>query len=284
MKVWQGKEDSMSRLVRPGIAVLALLCMVGCMQVDSLVKIKPDGSGTIEETVLMSREFIKQMEAMTSQMGAKQGEGASKGFNVFDQEEVKKKAGAMGEGVAYVSSKKVTVGDKEGYRVCYAFTDINKVKLNQNPGDKVPSSGPGNKEKKGEFIRFQFTRGNPATLIVRMPARKPGDKPEFSQKPKPEQGQDADMAMGMMSQMLKGMKITVAVEVEGAIVETNATHRQGSRITLMEMEFDKLIENQEKFKEFARSKPESLEEAKKIMKDLPGIKVEFNEEVRIRFR
>lgn len=276
----------MNKVINLSVAVMTLLCMVGCMQVDSLVKVKRDGSGTIEETVLMNREFIKQMEAMASQMGAKQGEGASKGFSLFDQEEVKKKASAMGEGVSYVSSKKVTVGDREGYKVCYAFADINKVKLNQNPGDKVPSSGagPGDKGKKGEFINFQFTKGNPATLIVRMPARKPGDKPEFSQKPKPEQGQDADMAMGMMSQMLKGMKITVAVEVEGAIVDTNATHRQGSRITLMEMEFDKLIENQEKFKEFARSKPESLEEAKKVMKDLPGIKVEFNEEVRIRFR
>ena len=276
----------MGRMARLGIVVVALLCMVGCMQVDSLVKVKRDGSGTIEETVLMNREFIKQMEAMASQMGAKQGEGASKGFNFFDQEEIKKKAGAMGEGVVYVSGKKVTVGNKEGYKVIYAFTDINKVKLNQNPGDKVPSSGagPGDKGKKEEFIRFQFTKGNPATLIVRMPSPKPGDKTKLPKDPKPQQGQDADMAMGMMSQMLKGMKIAVAVEVEGAIVETNATHRQGSRITLMELEFDKLIQNQEKFKEFARSKPENLEEAKKVMKDLPGIKVELNEEVRIRFR
>lgn len=275
----------MGRVAKLGVAVMALLCMVGCMQVDSLVRVKQDGSGTIEETVLMNREFIKQMEAMASQMGAKQEEGTSKGFNLFDQEEVKKKASAMGEGVTYVSSEKVTVGDKEGYKVCYAFADVNKVKLNQNPGDKVPSSGagPGDKGEKDEFIRFQFTKGNPATLIVRMPARKPGEKPELPKEPKPE-GQDADMAMGMMSQMLKGMKITVAIEVEGAIVETNATHRQGSRITLMEMEFDKLIQNQEKFKEFAKLKPESLEEVKKVMKDLPGIKVELNEEVKVKFR
>ena len=92
------------------------------------------------------------------------------------------------------------------------------------------------------------------------------------------------MGMGMMSQMFKGMRIAIAIEVEGAIVETNATHRKGSRVTLMEMDFDKLLENQEKFKLFAESKPETFEETKALMKDLPGIKVEMNPEVQIKFK
>ena len=47
--------------------------------------------------------------------------------------------------------------------------------------------------------------------------------------------------MMMMQQMFKDMKISLAVEVAGRIVETNAEYRDGSRVTLMEMDFNKVL-------------------------------------------
>ncbi len=287
----------MGRVIKLGTGVLMLLCLVGCIQVDTVVKLKPDGTGTIEETVLMSKEFVKQMEMMVTQMatelGAEEKEGeTAKGFDMFNEDELKEKASALGEGVTYVSGKKVVTGEAEGFHATYAFTDINKLKLNQNPSDKAPSEaggpGPGAKGETQELIRFQFTKGSPATLVVKMPSQKPAAKPAVSEKPEPEEDegmeeQDA-AAMEMMKQMFKGMKIAIAIEVEGSIVETNATHREGSRVTLMEIDFGKLIEDAEKFKKFAEREPETIEEVKSLMKDLPGIKVELNEQVMIKFK
>jgi hypothetical protein len=76
----------------------------------------------------------------------------------------------------------------------------------------------------------------------------------------------------------------MAIEVEGVVVQTNATHREGSRITMMELDFGKLLEMPEKLLQFSQLEPETLEDAKKFMKDLPGIKAEMNKEVMIKFK
>jgi hypothetical protein len=86
-----------------------------------------------------------------------------------------------------------------------------------------------------------------------------------------------------MKQMFSGMKIAMAIDVEDSVVETNAIHQSGSRITLMELDFDKLLANQDKMLEMNRVKPKTLEEAKQILKDIPGIKAEMNRVVEIRF-
>ena len=275
----------MGKAVNLGISVLALLCLVSCVQVNTVVKVKNDGSGTVEETVVMRKEAIEQMGAMASKFGMKEKDGSlEKGFQFFDMDKLKKRAANMGKGVTLDSAEKLAIGDKEGYQVVYKFSNINNLKINQNPGDRVPSGsagGAGAQSKEKENIEFQFTKGRTAVLTIKMPSH------EFKKKPKkksPVQEQELQQAMAMMSQFMKGMKVSVAVEVEGTIVDTNAALKEGSKITLMEMDFDKLLANQDVFKKFIGASPESLEEAKKMMKDIPGIKIEPNQEVTIKFR
>ena len=50
----------------------------------------------------------------------------------------------------------------------------------------------------------------------------------------------------------------------------------------MSMDFGKLLADPEKFKAFADSGADSVEAAKKMMKDIPGIEVDLNPEVRIK--
>ena len=90
--------------------------------------------------------------------------------------------------------------------------------------------------------------------------------------------------MRQMKKMFEGMKVTIAIDVQGAIVQTNATHREGPRVTLMELDFGKLLEMPEHLKKFSQSMPETMEDAKNLMKDLPGIKLDLNEEVTIKFK
>jgi len=279
---------------------LLFLSLAGCFQVSTLVRVRPDGSGTIEETFLMSKELVEQMKAMEKQMAgafadgnnkqAKKNKGKDKeALSILNVDELKKKANELGEGTTYVSSKRVTTDKFEGYKAIYAFKDINKLKFNQNPGGNMPGSRDGGKEvdSKKEIIVFKLTKGNPSQLVVKMPKEKPVDKPEES---KEEVKQDkiddpnSEMVMAQMKEMFGGMKIGLAVEVMGTIVQTNATHREGSMITLMEMDFGKLFAQPEDLKKFSTVKPNTIEDAKKLMKDIPGIKVELNKEVTIDFR
>ena len=291
------------QIMKAGGIGLILLSMVSCLQIDTLIKVKHDGSGSIEETFMMSKEVVQLMKGMVGQMMegmAESGKGppakqpeqkqAMESFNLFDEAKLKQEAGAKGEGVTYVSGKKIATDAFEGYRAVYAFADINKLRLNQNPSDSVPSdpsgSGSGNKE---EHVTFHFTKGAPATLIVKLPEEKPVKKDDAAEsaeapKPSPVEKQQSEMMLAQMKQMFKGMKIAMAIEVEGAVVQTNATHREGSRITMMELDFGKLLEMPEKLLQFSQLEPETLEDAKKFMKDLPGIKVEMNKEVMIKFK
>jgi len=306
----------MKKLLVLGLIVILLLALTGCIQVDTLIKVKPDGSGVIEETFLMNKAFVQQMKAMMEEMakqmqqqmeqqadqqvteGKKQGEPQQEKevqekpepFDIFNEKELKEKAGELGEGVTYLSGSKIVTDDYEGYKAIYAFKDIEKIRINQNPGEKVPSGpqqgGPDSKTKK-EYITFIYTKGKPAELLIKLPAQKPKEKSEDVPEDKPSEPTDDPQAEAMtaqMKQLFEGMKIAVAVEVKGTIVKTNATYRDGSKVTLMELDFGKLIKMADKFKKFSLAQPKTLEETKQFMKDIPGIKVELNEEIKIMFQ
>ncbi len=281
--------------LKAAMAVLLAVSLIGCLQSDTLIKVKSDGSGTIEETFMMKKEIVQMMQGMAGQM---MGGGEAKpskqpkaegGFDLFDEAKLKKEAADKGEGVTYISGQKFATDQFEGYKAIYAFADINKLQYNQNPSDNMPSK-PGGDAKSAdekEYITFAFTKGKPATLVVRMPEKKSDLKDASADKaPKAEtpDSKESEMMMEQMKQMLGGMKIAMAIEVAGSVIKTNATHQQGSRITLMEMDFGKLLENSEKLALFNQLKPESLQDAKEIMKDLPGIKAELNKEVTIKFK
>lgn len=290
----------MKRVIKLLSAVLTLLFLTGCMQLETLIKVKPDGSGTVEETLLINKTFLKNrrlpigetIESGTSKTQPK------KRVEIFDEAILKEKAEVMGKGVTYISGKKLTTEEAEGYQATYAFTDINNLKISQSPVGKAPDASAGATPQirfQEGFITFQFTKGPPAILTIKQPSSEPTDKPKTSvEEPpaadKPESQKDefdellTSMLQEIFKELLKGINIKMAVEVEGNIIETNAAYREDSRVTLMDIDFNQLLENQEKFKQFYESQHTSIEEIKKLMKDLPGIKVDLNEEVKIKFK
>ena len=136
-------------------------------------------------------------------------------------------------------------------------------------------------KSKKEPVKFEFTKGSPAALTVKLPQPKPGDLPK--ERPQaPAGGQD--MAMMMMQQMFKDMKISLAIEVAGRIVQTNAEYKDASRVTLMEMDFNKVLGNPEKFKALSQAQPKTIEEAKALVKGTEGIKAETQPVVTVKFQ
>ncbi len=271
-------------------AVLTVLGLSGCLDIEKTVKLKADGSGTVEEKIVMSKATVAQMEQMAAGFGGlvekkKEGKPAAKDFGLMDEKKLKEAAAKMGEGVTCVGAKKIETETGSGYLATYAFKDINTLKLDQNPGDSMPAPGgvraPGGPGKsKVEPVTFQFAKGTPASLTVKMPVPELTPKKEKKEQPA---GMET-MAMQMMQQMFKDMKITMAVEVPGAITETNAEYQVGARVTLIEMDFNKLLANPEKFKQLAVENPKTLQESKALMKGIDGVKIETAPEVKIKFQ
>ena len=104
----------------------------------------------LEETVLMSQDFINQMKQMATSFGGgeiEENKDASAYHNVDDS---KKQALKMGEGVEYVSSKPLERDGKLGHFVIYSFKDITKIKVDENPADNMMSSSGMGKDKEAK--------------------------------------------------------------------------------------------------------------------------------------
>jgi hypothetical protein len=183
--------------------------------------------------------------------------------------------------VTFVSSKPIKTADRVGRVATYAFTDITKLKVDQKPqtGDL-----PAPTEAGGEDMLFRFARkpAGTSTLTVVFPeakleeARKEAaEKQATAQKVDPAQ-------LAMMKKLFDGLRVEIGVDVLGTIVKTNSPYVTGSRVTLLEMNFSELLTNEALLASVAQ--PKSIEEAKRLLKDVKGFKVNLDREVTIEFK
>jgi len=266
------------------IGVFLLLFLSGCFQIERVINVNKDGSGTIEETMLMSQDFINQMKQMATSFGGGEIEENKDESAYHNVDDLKKDALKMGEGVKYVSSKPMEKDGKLGYHVIYSFNDITKIKIDENPADNMMSSSGMGEDK--EDMYFKFKKGKTAELTIIFPEEEVEDEyDEMEYEDEPEDNAAvSDQDLQMMKAMYAGMKISVKVKVDGKIVDTNATHKDKNVVTLSEIDFDVIMENEKAFQALAGSKESTDEEMKKSMQKFPGFKADINEEVIIKFK
>lgn len=252
----------------------AVLLFTGCLDMETIVHVKSDGSGTVEQTFLMQKDILQMIQSMNPE--------GEEDFSLLDREELRENAEGMGEGVEFVSADPYERDEFTGYKAIYSFTDVSNLRINQNPGANMPDTGMEEDEAVREMITFSFNKGNPSTLVISLPRTE-------ESKTEPEEGtEDAGempdtSEMESMMKMYEKMKISMRVELDGKIRKTNATHRDGSTVTLMEMDFGKIFSDEKTFKKLARTNPDTLEDLKEIVDEVPGIKVEMNEKVEVAF-
>lgn len=259
------------------ILFTVLLCVIlaGCISVETTVKLNRDGSGQIVEKMGVTKGMASAMSG-----GAAEGEGPQ----MFSKEQFEKGARDFGLGVRLVSASENEYQHMKYYEMVYAFDDINKVGIDQNQGNRVPSSGDRSAKKKEETVSFSFHAGEDySTLKIRMPEADTGGSTQES----PDKGDMSpemeEAELQMMKMMFRGMHFAIKIEFNGDIVDTNATNVEGNTVTLLDIDFDKIMNNPEKLKELNKKGPEGIEEAKEILKDIEGLKFEFERDIMVKF-
>ena len=268
------------------ISAIALFLLAGCFQVSTVVRVNPDGSGTVVETMLLSKKMISQMNEM---MQGFAGENAAKPkpIELFEPAKLKAESVKMGEGVSYLSGEKSETVEYTGYTATYAFMDINKLKLNQKSDESA--GGAGGQKAPSLPILFHFSKGPPATLTIEQPREKTQEKAaeapaENVDSPQAAKGAISDEEAKQLAEMFMGMKMALAIEVNGSIIETNATHRDGSRITIVDLDLAKFGSSLPQMEKLKRLQGSSLADAKEMMKDFPGMKMDLNDRLKVVFR
>ena len=263
-------------------AVLLLAAITsGCITALTSIKLRPDGSGTIEQTLSMNAAAASQFAAMAGGF-SEASPGASKNEppELFSEKDMKEAATKYGEGVVFVSSKPIKTADRVGRVAIYQFADISTLRIDQKPQTGDMPGASSSKTKEDVLFRFAKQPSGTSQLTVVFPeskleeARKDATTDKDGNKKPVDPGQ-----LEMMKKLFDGLKLAIDVDVLGTIVKTNSPYVEGSRVTLLEMDFGQLLTNDQLLSQIGE--PGSIEEAKQMLKDVKGFKVNLDREVTI---
>jgi len=264
------------------LIVVALASLSGCITFLTELKVRGDGSGTMVQTITLNPEQMKKtFEAIAKQMGGttteskedvKKDSPKESDKGPFREGDLKDKAADMGPGVTFVSAEPIDTKTAAGVRVTYAFKDINQLSINPKPEAAMGTAAAGASSK--EAVKFRFKRmpnGN-AVLTILLAYAKPDTKGETAKQPPPASPEASAEQTEMMKQMFKGLHMGIAIDVDGKIVRTNSPYVEGSKVTLMDIDFDPLFSDEKGFKALSEKLEKAMGDDHKTMEALKGFK------------
>lgn len=265
------------------IAGLSAALLAGCVDMQSTVRIKPDGSGTLTMEQCFSPQMTGMMESMGGMAGA-MGEAmggtnapaakpdALAMFEDMIQEQVK----GMGDAVSVVSKQSITNAQGwKGFKLVCSFADINKLNL-QGVG---VADGPGeDAEAEKSKLNVTFKPGKPAKLVIVEP-----ETPEAKAAEAAPEGMDPEAMMQMMAPMMAGMRMRMAIEVEGKIVKTNAKYVEGNRVIVADIAMDKVMANPEGRKLMVGAQNDPSVMGKLAALKIEGVRINTEKSLEIEF-
>jgi hypothetical protein len=258
-----------------GITVCAFIA-TGCLQTATVIRVAPDGSGTIEQTLMFNP---KSVEKAFAGMGMKPSGGSSTVTKKpIDEAAMKEAAAQLGNGVSLVSVTPVKQASGfEGVTARFRFDDITTLQTEDflMPGparEAAPGGGSRNS------VAFALTRSPAGTSILTAtfndtPSGSGGKKSGKAGKATPPLD-DPDMQQ-MVKALFKGFRIAIDLEVIGQIVRTDADYVNGKRITIAEIDLEQLLVEGKKLEALDKviGPDASIAAVRPYLKDVKGLKI-----------
>ncbi len=251
------------KLIAGLVSLLALFGLNSCLVVESKVSLKKDGSGTVTEHVYFGAQLTQMMA-----LGGQEGNPIEDMLNV---EKATERASTMGQGVTFVRAEAVEKNGKKGVKSVFAFKDINELRYNGPDAlDDLAAQAEQEVEKKEVKQTFFYEEG---VLTLE------NDNEDLGLNDM--EGVDPAQ-LQMMKGMFAGMRITMELELPGGIEQTDASFVEGNKITLADMQVDKMLANAEALEKIGKAK--TSEEAAKIFNSIEGVQVEGKTKVTVKLK
>jgi hypothetical protein len=263
-------------LLRRAFAAVAILPLVGCFQSSTVIRVKADGSGTIEQRTVLTDAALDQLRAF-----AILGGGAAGSSDPTSEAQARSMAATIGPGVTYVSSTPVTLDKSQGRDTIYAFSDITQLRISEQPpvpgGVSLKAQGV---NTDSEPITFGVTRQPDGNVLLRIMVPRPAvlSLPTGAGgAPIPPSTEQIDM----VKQLLAGARLTVAVEPDGRLVQTSSAFVDGNRVTLIDVDIDKAASDPDLVKKL--QSPKTTDEMKAAINSVTGFRITLDPEISITF-
>ena len=263
---------------RLSVAFLAITpFLAGCLSQTIVIKVRPDGSGMLTRTIVMRNETVRMMQG--ARRGFQQERSnqppAPRDEELFPESEARALAVDLGKGVSFLSTEHIKTKDVEGRKATFAFQDVEALRVVQEPSPPGMSEMPAGMLDPGaarQPLTFRFERhgdGHAVVTAVFPPAlaAPEGESAEGGEAP----GAAASGPLAMQAQFLKGLRITVVLEVDGTLLKTNSPYASGSSVTLTDVDSDVLLSDTRLL--WRLKGATDLEAAKWVLKDIKGMKV-----------
>jgi hypothetical protein len=315
-----------SRPFRSILLICSVLLLSGCIKNKILIKVKSDGSGNIVITRIFSKEVVAMFQAQMSEM-KEEYQSEEMGIDIpenpfYNEKMLKREALMFGPGVTFVEAREYTKAGARGSIAVYSFTDINDIFVN------LESMGPENQmsmaygemedddevaEKEDDAFEFSLVKGQVNKLRILCP-----DYPEIEPEEEAEEDTEFDesvdesmpssevemlMAGGnpfgftgnetqaeAVQRMFKGTLVSLAVEVDGTLVKSDASYQHGSkkeRCILAEIDMDELMSSpagRKVLNPMEMAQYSSPVDFFASVRNLPGLKIETKKAVNVEFK
>jgi hypothetical protein len=263
--------------IRRALLVWAIVPLAGCFQSSTVIKVKADGSGTIEQRTLLTDAAMEQLRAF-----AILGGNAADSIDPTSEAQARSMAASIGPGVSYLSSTPVKMDKLQGRDALYAFTDITKLRISEQPrvpgGVSLRAQGVNTDSDPITFVMNRQPDGNVLLrILVPRPGMLPLATPNGNGVVTPPTAQQIDM----VKQMLAGARLTVVVEPDGRLVQTSSPFADGNRVTLIDVDVDKAASDPDLVAKLQTLR--TLEDAQTAVNSVPGLKVTLDPEITITF-
>ncbi len=150
---------------------------------------------------------------------------------------------------------------RKGTIVVYSFKDINDLKYSPDGSSLNMGGGDDGLEAEAAEKPLQFSYKDDTLTLINKDEKKEGPE-DPADDDKEEMG---DQELAMAKQMLGDMRISLKLNFPGGLAKTNASHVDGNKATIMDIQVGKILEQPEKFKELNRAEPETPAEMLKIL-------------------
>ncbi len=293
----------------------------GCLKNKVVVRVKPDGSGDILVTRVISPAVVQMVEAQMKQVSGSlkdldadapdEIQQRMKQDPFFNEPSLSNEASQYGEGVTYVKARKYDESGSRGAVIQYAFTNVNQVRLSMKHSGMENLAGGGGRRPAPDpkdCYQFEFKPGAPCVLTVRVPELPQSEKadeppPPAAKREIPPEERAQIMAMlgkplnlkgdesmeEIMRRMMKDMEVSLSVEVDGKVAKSTAAHAypgKANRFVLMKMDMNQMMDSPA-FKRLIQASAGgggmNEEAMNSLMLHSPGVLLDTNRTIRIEF-